>query len=275
MPHVYTYVIIWEDIFVFKRKIVDEYYQKWRVMLRLILVVLFVVLFLIITLPVLFVEWIIGHFNLSAKHKSSLAMVKWAFRCCLFFADTKITVLGKENVPTDKAVLYVANHRSYFDIIINYTLVPSLTGFVSKIEMIHWPILRTWMKNVNCLFLDRNDIRQGMQTILSGVEKIKSGISMFIFPEGTRNKVDDTFLPFKGGSFKMAEKAGCAIIPIAINNSGQVFEDHLPKIKKAHVVLEFGKPIETASLSKEDKKVLHDTVRDQIIEMYEKNKALV
>lgn len=244
-------------------------------MLRFILALLFVVLFLIITLPWLLIEWIIGHFNMHAKMKISLAMVQWAFKVVLFISGTKLTVLGKENVPSDKAVLYIANHRSYFDIVINYTLVPALTGFISKKEMEHWPILRIWMKNVNCLFLDRDDIRQGMQTILSAIEKVKSGISIFIFPEGTRNKENDTFLPFKGGSFKIAEKSGCPIVPIAIVNSAQVFEDHMPKIQKAHVILEYGKPIETTSLTKEEKKALPENVRDQIITMYNKNKELI
>ncbi len=244
-------------------------------MIRLILLVLFVTLYLILTIPMLFILWIIGCFNPNLKSRCSLSMVQWAFRICLFISGTKVTVLGKENIPKEQAVLYVANHRSYFDIIICYTLMPRLTGFVSKIEMNSWPLLRRWMRNVHCLFLDRNDIKQGLKTILAGVEKVKSGISIFIFPEGTRNKINDTFLPFKGGSFKIAEKSGCQIVPIAINNSANVFEDHLPKIKKAHVIIEFGNPIDTANLSKEDKKIIADIARDQIIGMYEKNKELI
>ncbi len=244
-------------------------------MIRFILVVLFVVLFLILTIPVLLVEWIIGKFNQNAKDKSSLILVQWAFRCILFISGVNLTVIGKENIPTDRPVLYVGNHRSYFDIIINYVLVPRLTGFVSKYEMIHWPLLSIWMKNVNCLFLDRNDIRQGMQTILSGIEKVKSGISIFIFPEGTRNKVNDTFLPFKGGSFKIAEKAGCEVIPVSINNSAAIFEDHFPKIKKAHVIVEFGKPVPTKGLTAEEKRNIPNKVSQEIISMYEKNKANV
>lgn len=244
-------------------------------MIRLILVALFLFLFLVLGLPVLLAEWIIGHFDQTAKDKSSLALVQWAFRCILFLAGTKVTVLGKENIPKDQAVLYVANHRSYFDIVINYTLVPGLTGFVSKIEMKNWPILRFWMKNVHCLFLDRNDIRQGLQTILKGVDEVKAGISMFIFPEGTRNKVENTFLPFKGGSFKIAEKAGCPVVPIAINHSGDIFEDHLPKIRKSHVIIEYGTPIDTAALSKEEKKELAETAKASIMAMYEKNKGLL
>ena len=104
---------------------------------------------------------------------------------------------------------------------------------------------------------------------------MKSGISLCIFPEGTRNKVPDTFLPFKGGSFKLAEKSGCPIVPMTLNNSAAVFEDHLPKIKSAHVVLEYGKPIYPNQLDKEEKKNLTATVEHIIKETYDKNRALV
>lgn len=244
-------------------------------MIRLILVAVFLVLFLVCSIPLLIAEWIIGHFNMDFKNRSSLAIVKWAFNVILFLTGVKVTVLGEENVPKDQAVLYVANHRSYFDILLTYVRVPRITGYISKIEVQRIPLLRNWMRNLHCLFLDRQDIKQGLQTILAGIDKLKSGISMCIFPEGTRNKENDTFLPFHGGSFKLAEKSGCPIIPIALNNVADIFEDHSPKIKKTHVVIEYGKPIYPNQLDKETKKNLAGYVSDQIKDMYFKNKALV
>ena len=110
---------------------------------------------------------------------------------------------------------------------------------------------------------------------MTAIEKVKSGISICIFPEGTRNRVNDTFMEFHEGSFKIAEKTGCPIIPMSINNSAQIFEDHIPKIKKAHVVLEYGKPIYPAELSKEDRKHLGVYTQNIIKETYFKNKELV
>lgn len=244
-------------------------------MIRLILIAVFLVTFLICSIPLLIAEWIIGHFNMDVKNRSSLAIVNWAFRVILFLTGVKVTVLGEDNVPRDKAVLYVANHRSYFDILLTYVRVPRPTGYISKKEMEHYPLLKNWMDNLHCLFLDRQDIKQGLKTILAGIEKLKSGISICIFPEGTRNRVNDTFLPFHGGSFKLAEKSGCPIIPIAINNAADIFEDHCPRIKKTHVVIEYGAPIYPDRLDKETKKNLAGYVSDQIQTMYFKNKALV
>lgn len=244
-------------------------------MIRFLLVATFVILFLVLSIPLLFIEWIIGKFNMDLKNKSSLAIVNWAFRVCLFLAGTSVTVIGEENVPKDVPVLYIGNHRSYFDILITYIRVPRPTGYIAKKEMLRYPLLSNWMKNLHCLFLDRKDIKQGLKTILTAIEKVKSGISICIFPEGTRNRVNDTFMEFHEGSFKIAEKTGCPIIPMSINNSAQIFEDHIPKIKKAHVVLEYGKPIYPAELSKEERKHLGVYTQNIIKETYFKNKALV
>lgn len=244
-------------------------------MIRFIALVLFVLLFLIGSIPLLIVEFFIGKFNPDLKNRSSLAIVNWAFRGCLFIAGTTVTVIGEENVPKDQPVLYIGNHRSYFDIVITYIRVPRPTGYIAKNEMLRYPLLRDWMKNLHCLFLDRKDIKQGMQTILEGIAKMKAGISICIFPEGTRNKVNDTFMPFHAGSFKIAEKTGYPIVPMSINNAAAIFEDHLPRIKKAHVVLEYGKPIYMNEMTREEKKRINTTVLEIIKKTYYKNKELV
>ena len=134
------------------------------------------------------VEWIIGKFSPMTKDISSLRMVQAIFKFILWITGAKVTVIGEENVPKDQAVLYVANHRSYFDILLTYSRCPIRTGYVAKKEMERYPLLSNWMRNLYCLFLDREDIKQGLKTILQAADYVKSGISVCIFPEGTRNK---------------------------------------------------------------------------------------
>ncbi|MDE6846029.1 MAG: 1-acyl-sn-glycerol-3-phosphate acyltransferase [Lachnospiraceae bacterium] len=244
-------------------------------MIRLILVLLFVVIFLIVSLPIQLVEYIIGKSNKDLKDRSSLAIVNWAFRVVLFLSGTSVTVLGEENVPKDEAVLYVGNHKSYYDIIMTYVRVPRPTGYMAKVEMLRYPSLSTWMKYLHCIFLDRSNIKAGMKSILDAIDKVKSGISICIFPEGTRNRTSEMFLEFHDGSFKIAEKSGCPIVPISINNANAIFEDHIPRIKKAHVVIEYGKPIYTRDLSKEEKRRLSAMVQEVIKTNYLKNEELV
>ena len=96
-------------------------------MFRTILAVLFAVCYLILGIPVLFVEWLIGKKNPHLRDISSLRMVQWAFRVIYRICGVKLTIIGQENVPKDTPVLYVANHNSYFDIIITYALCENLT----------------------------------------------------------------------------------------------------------------------------------------------------
>lgn len=243
-------------------------------MIRFLSVSSFVILFLILSIPLMIAEWIIGKFNMDAKNRSSLAIVNWAFRCVIRIAGVKVIALGEENLPKDSAVLYVGNHRSFFDIVLTYVRVPRPTGYVAKKEMEKIPLLSTWMKNLHCLFLDRDNIKEGMKTILAAIEKAKSGISICIFPEGTRNKTSDTFLPFHDGSFKIAEKAGVPIIPMTIVNSAAVFEDQFPKIKKRTVVIAYGAPVYISELPKEEKKCIGSKIQKIIEETYFKNKEL-
>ncbi len=244
-------------------------------MIRLVLVAVFVTVFLIVSLPIQFVEFLIGKVNPDVKSRSSLAIVNWAFRVVLFLSGVSVTVLGEENVPKDEAVLYIGNHRSYFDVIMTYVRVPRPTGYMAKVGMLRVPSLSTWMKYLHCIFLDRSNIKAGMQSILNAIEKVKSGISICIFPEGTRNRTDDALLEFHDGSFKIAEKTGCPVVPMSINNAAAIWEDHLPWIRKAHVVIEYAKPIYVRDLDREQKRHLSATVQDIIRTNYEKNKELV
>ena len=246
-------------------------------MIRFILICITVVGYLILSIPLLIIEWIIGKFNPHAKDISSLRIIQTVFRFILWLTGVKVTVIGEENVPKDQPVLYIGNHRSFFDILLTYTRCPGLTGYIAKAEMEKIPLLSNWMRYLHCLFLDRKDIKKGLQTIKEGIEKIKSGISICIFPEGTRNRSESDLelMEFHEGSFKLATRTGCPIIPIALNNTISIFEKQFPKIRKTHVVIEYCKPIYPAELSKEDKKFIGKYTQNIILEALKKNESLI
>lgn len=244
-------------------------------MFRFICVVTFLILFLIITIPVLIAEWIIGKFNPYARDISSLRIVQWGFKVILKITGVKTTVIGEENIP-DEPVLFIGNHRSYFDILLTYSRCRRLTGYIAKKEMTRYLTLTSWMRRVYCLFLDRSTPKEGLKTILTAIDYIKKGISICIFPEGTRNPGEElSMLPFKDGAFKIATKTGCAIIPISMNNTAEIWENHFPKIKKTHVVIEYGKPIYPEKLDKDTKRHIGDYVENIIWETIQKNAEIV
>ncbi len=243
-------------------------------MIKFIGVALTVILFLVLSIPLLIWEAYLGKKNQKKKDWQSLHVVQAVFRFILKMVGVHITVKGLENVPKDRAVLYVGNHRSYFDILVGYTTVPTLVGFVAKKEMKRYPLLYNWMENVHCLFLDRDNLKEGMKTIIKGIEQVKAGISVWIFPEGTRNENEDILdmLPFKEGSLKIAEKSGCPVIPVAISGTAEIFEKHIPRMKKSNVTIEFGEPFMVKELEPAKRKFAGAHTRDTIMEMLKKQK---
>lgn len=236
-------------------------------MIRTILAALLIVFFFIVTIPVLFVFWIIGKINMDVHDKLAYGIMRWAFGVILFVCGAKVSVIDHDKIPTDTPVLYVGNHRSYFDIILAYKNVVRPTGFVAKKEFRKVPVLSHWISCLHGLFLDRKDIKAGLKTILEAIECVKTqGMSYCIFPEGTRNH-NDEMLPFKEGSLKIATKSGCPIVPVAIKNADALFEKNGGIIKSAKVSIRYGEPIYPDQLSKEETKFLGARVRDIIQEM--------
>jgi 1-acyl-sn-glycerol-3-phosphate acyltransferase len=179
--------------------------------------------------------------------------------------------MGEETVPKATSVLYVGHPRRFFDIILTYPRVPRPTGYISKKEVKKVPILGIWMIFLDCLFLDRSDIRKGLEMVLNAIDKVKNGISIFIYPEGTRNKTDDPLIDFHKGSFKIAQKSGCPIIPVVVNHTDDILEKHMPFIRSSKVSIEYCKPVVMSELSKEDQKNIDTYVKNIILEAYLKN----
>jgi len=234
--------------------------------MRTLFVFLFLAVFFIITFPCYLVLLLLRKKNRYLSSVIAQKFVRFGFWFVTLPTGMKKTVLGLENIPKDTPVLYVSNHRSLADIPMAYMTVPNLTGFVAKKEIKKAPFLSWWMVLVNCLFLDRSDMRAGMQMILDGIDSIKQGYSIFIAPEGTRSRTNE-MLPFKEGSLKMADKTGCPIIPVAISGTDDVFENSFPWVKKAATVIEYGKPVYPDQLSKEDRKAMGAYCRNIIADM--------
>ena len=245
-------------------------------MIRTILAFIYLVLFLLCSIPYIGIEYLLGKKDPRASAVRQLRVVQWAFRCETAISGAQVEMTGLDNIPADEPVLFVGNHLSIFDVVIAYGRLPYLTGFISKESVKKIPVLAIYMKRIKCLFLNRDDLRAGMQMILNAIAYIKDGISIFIFPEGTRNKSGDMteLAPFHDGSFKIAQKTGCSIVPVAFVNTDAIFERHFPSIKKAKVIIDFGKPIPYGDLTLEQKKHIGEhfrgIVRDMVVAGREK-----
>lgn len=247
------------------------------IMIRVIFGVIWVAVFLIVTLPFLGLMELLWLKYPHLWEKGCFRLIQFGFRVLGFICGVRTTTIGMENITDDGPVLYVANHRSFFDVIMTYPQFRSITGFVAKSGFRKVPILPIWIGRLYGEFLVKDDIRQNLESILKAIDHVKQGISMFIFPEGMRSTGEDEreLLEFHEGSFKIATKAGCPIVPVAICGSREIFEAHFPFVRAGHVVIEYGKPIETRGLSRQELRGIGARVREEIQEMVIKNHELV
>lgn len=173
----------------------------------------------------------------------------------------QIYIDGIENIPQGNC-LFVANHQGNLDIPIFLSIIDKPLGFVAKKELEKAPILSSWMRQLHCIFMDRDNVRESVKSINEGIEYLKSGYSMVIFPEGTRSKSSNVG-EFKKGSMKFALKSKVPIVPVAIDGSYRAFEEH-NRIRKCSVKVIIGKPIYTEELSREDQNNLSIIIKNMI-----------
>ncbi|WP_300381196.1 lysophospholipid acyltransferase family protein [Clostridium sp.] len=175
----------------------------------------------------------------------------------LNMAGAKVNVHGLENLPKDRNVLYIGNHQGNFDIPIYISKIPGLKGFVAKIEIEKIPVLSKWMEYMHCVLMDRSSLRRSSEAIVKGINILKEGHSLVIFPEGTRSK-GNSMGEFKSGSFKLGTKSKVPIVPVTISGSYKLMEANKKKwmLKPSTVDLYIHPLIETSELTKEEQDVL-------------------
>lgn len=188
---------------------------------------------------------------------------KWA-GSLLRLAGVKVSVSGFENIPETSCV-YVGNHQGSFDIPLLLSCLDKPHGFLAKTELQKLPGIRSWMKYLNCVFIDRSDPRQSIAALNRSAQLLGEGYSFLIFPEGTRSKSREMG-EFKQGAFKMAFKNNSPIVPVVIDGTYQIMEQQGFWIKPAQVSLTILEPIATQGLSKAEAKDLSDRIKAKIQE---------
>lgn len=225
--------------------------------IMLVLTVLYTMLYL--------VKW---HFygllgNEKAQWKCAHDISYWWADKLIKASGMKLQIQGLENVPREGAVLFVSNHQSDFDIAIHLGAIDKPKGFVAKIELAKIPIASNWMRKMGSVFIDRSDIKQSLRTINEGIEILKKGRSLVIFPEGTRSKGAE-MADFKKGSLRLAEKAHVPIVPVSISGTYKIMEANKGRIIPTEVHVVISKPIIYDELPAEEKKNIAKLVQDII-----------
>ena len=188
----------------------------------------------------------------------------WALRL-MKLAGATMEVTGKENIP-EGPVVFAANHQGYADIPLLLTQLDKQNPLIAKKELEKVPLLRDWMTELNCIFIDRDNARQAMDSLKKANELLSEGYSVCIFPEGTRSKGGE-IKEFKGGTIRLATRAKVPIVPCCIEGTYNMLEANKGfKITPAKLQLHILPAIETADLSREEIKALDERLRSVIKE---------
>ena len=188
--------------------------------------------------------------------------ISWA-RLLLKVIGCKVTVSGWENIPRKGGMCFVSNHGGFLDIVLFLAYSRRVIGFIAKKELVFLPFFNLWIYLLGGLYIDRKNPRKALQTINKGVEKIKAGGAMIIFPEGSRSR-GRGLLPFHPGALKLATQAEAVIVPVALAGTYEIFERNY-RVNPGPAKITFCKPINTSEIPVTDrKKILADTIYETI-----------
>ena len=186
----------------------------------------------------------------------------WA-RVGLVLAGVRLEVSGREHIPAGRPVLYMSNHQGNFDILALYAGLPGQFRWLAKEELFRVPLFGLAMRRTGYIPVNRGDRRKAAASMKYAVERITSGASVVVFPEGTRSP-DGSLLPFKKGGFMLALDAGAPLVPVAISGSREIMPKHSRWIRGGTIRVDIFPAVPTEGKSTHDRDAIMQAVRTPI-----------
>jgi len=195
-----------------------------------------------------------------------------AYHICRFWglgilkvSGIRLKVQGLEGLDPNRPYIFVSNHQSYIDI---PTLMRALPGFqlrwIAKRELLWIPVFGWALWSSKHVIVDRQNLSKARASLRKATEKIhRGGISMVIFPEGTRGLTGE-LLPFKRGGFLLALQTRMPVVPVTIRGSGAVLPKGGWRIQGGEIEVIVSKPIPVDQYRVENLKHLMTQVREEI-----------
>jgi len=177
---------------------------------------------------------------------------------------TKVSIQGLENIDPRRSYILVSNHQSFFDIFSLLGYLPLQFRWIAKAELFRIPILGWSMTRIGYIPIERGSPKKAYRSMLQAAEKVRSGTSVLIFPEGTRSP-DGTLQPFKKGVFIIALKSQAPILPVAIRGTRGIMRKGDWRTYPGHVEIIISPPIDTDGFSTEKEAELSESVRKTLL----------
>lgn len=183
----------------------------------------------------------------------------WA-KSILFASGIKVSVKGFSNLDPESPCIYMANHMSNFDIPVLQAYLAVQFRWLAKAELFKIPLFGQAIKRAGYISIDRSDRNAAIKSLNTALKMVKAGMSVLIFPEGTRSH-DNTIRPFKKGGFILAMNTGVPIVPVIIHGTRGIMPKKQIRIKPGNVILEIAAPVQTSNYSKKTRDDLMEKVR--------------
>jgi 1-acyl-sn-glycerol-3-phosphate acyltransferase len=226
--------------------------------------VLFLALSTVVIGPIAILILFVPHLDDSARFTYRYLALLWA-RINLTLTGVRVKVIGSEKIDLRKSFIVMTNHQSNLDVLALATRLPLQLRWVAKRELLKVPIFGLAIKRMGMIFIDRKDPEKAHESMEKAGEKIRSGLTVIIFPEGTRSR-DGKLLEFKKGGFVMALQTRTPILPITINGSRFCLpKGGLFSLRPGKIQMIIHDIVDVAGLTIEDRDVLLAKVR-KIIE---------
>ena len=191
----------------------------------------------------------------------------WA-RMLLWLTNTRVDVIGKENVLMERPQIFMANHQSDFDILIVLAYIPGQFRWIAKKELFKIPVFGKAMRNAGYIEIDRQNHEKALKSLDEAAQKIREGKSVVTFPEGTRSR-DGKIRPFKQGMFHLAIQAGVPIVPISIIGAHEIMPKRTLKFKPGRITMVIDRPVDVSGYTLETRSELIEKIRHIIVRNFE------
>ena len=187
-------------------------------------------------------------------------------RGLLASSGLRLRVLGSGDLDRRRGYVFMSNHRGLFDIPALLVSLPVQTRFLAKRSLFRIPIFGWAIALGGFVNIDRENLTTARDSFSTAIGRLRQGVSLLVFPEGTRSDGAE-LLPFKRGGFLLALKSGLPIVPVGITGSGVARRRGSLKIRPRRIRVHYGRPIEVDEFSVRDRKRLMQIVRERIEEL--------
>jgi 1-acyl-sn-glycerol-3-phosphate acyltransferase len=179
----------------------------------------------------------------------------------------RVEVEGLERIDFSRPHIFAANHQSLLDVPLLFASLPVPLLFVLKKELARVPFLGAYVKAMGMILVERGRYRSSLGALEQCRDRLASGHSILLFPEGTRSR-DGRLQPMKAGIFAPVIETGVPIVPVALDGPHQVLPPGTFRIRPGTLRLALGEPIPTAGKTAADRKEIARRVEAATAELF-------